>query len=128
MQHVLVLTLHHIIADGWSIGVILEELAALYVAVKGDVTALAEPKIQYTDCAVWQQEKITDSVLGDRANRLAHYLINLGVKPESRVGLWVARSLDLVVAIQAILKAGGAYVPLTTNILQSALLTCWRIA
>jgi len=50
--------------------------------------------------------------LNERANRLAHRLIALGVRPESRVGLAVERSLDMVVGLLAILKAGGAYVPL----------------
>ncbi|CAA2107568.1 Tyrocidine synthase 3 [Variovorax paradoxus] len=50
--------------------------------------------------------------LNARANRLAHRLIALGVKPESRVGLAVERSIGMVVGLLAILKAGGAYVPL----------------
>jgi amino acid adenylation domain-containing protein len=63
-QHILALTLHHIIADGWSIGVIIEELAALYyLALQGNVTGLEELKIQYADYAIWQQEKINSSVL-----------------------------------------------------------------
>jgi amino acid adenylation domain-containing protein len=59
----------------------------------------------------FESESLTYSQLNHRANQLAHHLINLGVKPESRVGLWLSRSLDLVVAILAILKAGGVYVP-----------------
>jgi amino acid adenylation domain-containing protein len=50
--------------------------------------------------------------LNARANRLAHRLMALGVKPEARVGIAVERSIDMVVGILAILKAGGAYVPL----------------
>ncbi|ADU38494.1 non-ribosomal peptide synthase/polyketide synthase [Variovorax paradoxus] len=50
--------------------------------------------------------------LNARANRLAHHLIALGVKPEAKVGIAVERSLEMVVGILAILKAGGAYVPL----------------
>jgi amino acid adenylation domain-containing protein len=47
-----------------------------------------------------------------RANRLAHRLIAAGVKPETRVGIALERSTDMVVGLLAILKAGGAYVPL----------------
>jgi amino acid adenylation domain-containing protein len=50
--------------------------------------------------------------LNQRANRLAHRLIALGVGPEVRVGLLLERSPDLVVALLAVLKAGGAYVPI----------------
>ncbi|SFQ71894.1 amino acid adenylation domain-containing protein, partial [Variovorax sp. OK605] len=50
--------------------------------------------------------------LNAQANRLAHRLIDLGVKPETKVGIAVERSLEMVVGILAILKAGGAYVPL----------------
>ncbi|WP_377155074.1 amino acid adenylation domain-containing protein [Roseateles sp. UC29_93] len=55
---------------------------------------------------------LTRGELNVRANRLAHRLIALGVRPDSRVGLAVERSLDMMVGVLAILKAGGAYVPL----------------
>ncbi|OZC99400.1 hypothetical protein CH275_22590 [Rhodococcus sp. 06-235-1A] len=47
-----------------------------------------------------------------RVNRLARYLVGIGVGPESLVGLAMRRSLDLVVGMYAIVRAGGAYVPL----------------
>jgi amino acid adenylation domain-containing protein len=50
--------------------------------------------------------------LNERANQLAHYLRELGVGPETLVGLCVGRSVEMVIAILGILKAGGAYVPL----------------
>ena len=55
---------------------------------------------------------LTYGELNARANRLAHYLSAMGVKPDARVALSMERSLDMVVALLAILKAGGAYVPL----------------
>ncbi|QBF26728.1 amino acid adenylation domain-containing protein [Pseudomonas tructae] len=50
--------------------------------------------------------------LDDQANRLAHHLIGLGVKPDDRVAICVERGLSMLVGLLAILKAGGAYVPL----------------
>lgn len=60
---------------------------------------------------IFENQSLTYEELNQRANRLANYLIGLGVKPESRVGLWVSRSFDTVIGILAILKAGGTYVP-----------------
>ncbi|MBO9643774.1 MAG: amino acid adenylation domain-containing protein [Pseudacidovorax sp.] len=50
--------------------------------------------------------------LDRRANRLAHRLIALGVRPETPVGIVAERSLDMMAGLLGILKAGGAYVPL----------------
>jgi amino acid adenylation domain-containing protein len=57
-------------------------------------------------------EHLTYAALNARANQLARQLIDLGVKPETRVGICCERSLDLVVGVLAVLKAGAAYVPL----------------
>ncbi|MCR6651357.1 MAG: AMP-binding protein [Cellvibrionaceae bacterium] len=61
---------------------------------------------------IFADAKLTYGELNARANQLAHYLIGLGVKPETRVGIAVERSIEMVVGLLAILKAGGAYVPL----------------
>ncbi len=57
-------------------------------------------------------ERQTYRELNGRANQLAHYLQKLGVQPETRVGICVERSIDMVVGLLGILKSGGAYVPL----------------
>ena len=62
--------------------------------------------------AICGDARLTYRELNQRANRLAHRLRALGVRPEVRVGLCAGRSLDLLTAILGILKAGGAYVPL----------------
>jgi amino acid adenylation domain-containing protein len=65
--------------------------------------------------------QLTYRELDARANQLAHRLRALGVGPESRVGLCMSRSADLVVGALGILKAGGAYVPLDPGYPQSRL-------
>jgi len=63
-EHVLLLCIHHIVTDGWSSGVLLRELSALYAAYRdGDDSPLAEPPVQYADYAVWQREQLQGEVL-----------------------------------------------------------------
>ncbi|CRM77714.1 Linear gramicidin synthase subunit D [Pseudomonas sp. 24 E 13] len=57
-------------------------------------------------------QRLSYRQLNERANRLAHHLRELGVRPESRVGVCLERGLDMVIGLFAILKAGGGYVPL----------------
>ncbi|MCP4153088.1 MAG: AMP-binding protein, partial [bacterium] len=57
-------------------------------------------------------ETLTYRELNAKANRLAHQLIEKGVKPNTITGLMVEPSLEMIVGILAILKAGGAYLPL----------------
>ena len=61
---------------------------------------------------VYEEQSLTYEELDGRANQLAHYLREQGVRPEVVVGVCVERSLDLVVGLLGILKAGGAYLPL----------------
>lgn len=61
---------------------------------------------------VFQSEHLTYSALHRRANQLAHFLQHQGVGPEVCVGVFMERSLEMLIAIYGILKAGGAYVPL----------------
>lgn len=57
-------------------------------------------------------EKMTYRVLNDRANQLAHCLIEAGVRPGTLVALYLNRSPEMIIGLLAILKAGGAYVPI----------------
>ena len=60
----LLLTLHHIVADGWSLGILLRELAVLYpVFARGESSPLPELSIQYVDFAVWQRQWLREQVL-----------------------------------------------------------------
>ena len=69
-QQILLLVMHHIVADGWSLGILLRELAVLYPAVAtGQPSPLPELPIQYTDFAVWQRDWLT----GPRLSELLTY-------------------------------------------------------
>jgi amino acid adenylation domain-containing protein len=66
-EHVLLLTIHHIVSDGWSMGVFVRELAALYEAyVAGRPSPLQELPIQYADFAAWQREWLQGDVLEEQ--------------------------------------------------------------
>nr|UXB94986.1 non ribosomal peptide synthetase [Pseudomonas syringae] len=67
------------------------------------------------------QCSLTYAELNARANRIAHRLIEAGLRPDERVALLVERSPEMIVGILAILKAGGAYVPLDPNYPQDRL-------
>jgi amino acid adenylation domain-containing protein len=63
-DHVVLFTVHHIISDGWSTGILVREVAALYEAyVAGRESPLPELEIQYADYAVWQREWLQGEVL-----------------------------------------------------------------
>ncbi|MCI0552666.1 MAG: amino acid adenylation domain-containing protein [Anaerolineae bacterium] len=61
---------------------------------------------------VFEDKQLTYHELNCQANQLANYLISLGVKPETLVGICIDRSLEMIIGLIGILKAGGAYVPL----------------
>ncbi|MFZ1005943.1 MAG: amino acid adenylation domain-containing protein, partial [Candidatus Sulfotelmatobacter sp.] len=60
----------------------------------------------------FEEEELSYGELNARANRLAHYLRELGVKPDARVAICVERGFEMIVGLLAVLKAGGGYVPL----------------
>jgi len=63
-EHILLLTMHHIISDGWSLGVLLQEMAAFYNAFsQGTAPSLPELPIQYADFAEWQREWLKGEAL-----------------------------------------------------------------
>ncbi|TAE52375.1 MAG: amino acid adenylation domain-containing protein, partial [Nostocales cyanobacterium] len=61
---------------------------------------------------VFDNQQLTYSELNQKANQLAHYLISLGVKADTLIGISVERSLEMVIGLLGILKAGGAYLPI----------------
>ncbi|MFL6332077.1 MAG: amino acid adenylation domain-containing protein, partial [Pyrinomonadaceae bacterium] len=63
-EHVLLFTMHHIISDGWSMGVLIKEVTALYAAFsRGEQPSLPELPVQYADYAVWQRGWLRGEVL-----------------------------------------------------------------
>jgi amino acid adenylation domain-containing protein len=78
-EHVLLGTLHHVVCDGWSIGILVRELAALYGAlVEGRAARPPELPVQYADFALWQREWLQGKVLADL---LAYWTRQLGTSP-----------------------------------------------
>ena len=67
-DHVLLITIHHIVSDAWSFGLFSKELSTLYGAyVKGEDDGLAELGVQYADYAVWQRKWMEGEALGRQA-------------------------------------------------------------
>ncbi len=63
-DHALLLCIHHIVSDGWSQGLLLREIVALYRAyVAGEAPSLPEPKVRYVDFARWQTERLKGEAL-----------------------------------------------------------------
>jgi amino acid adenylation domain-containing protein len=76
---------------------------------------LFEEQVEKTPDAVaviFENQKLTYQELNTQANQLGNYLQQQGVKPDTIVGIYMERSLSMVVALIAVLKAGGAYLPL----------------
>ena len=96
-EHVLLLTLHHIVSDGWSMEILLKELSAFYEAFStGNLAGLPELSIQYADYALWQREWLQGEVL------------------EGQLGYWKKQlegSLRSLRAAHGPAAAGGADAP-----------------
>ncbi|BCG24566.1 pyoverdine synthetase D [Pseudomonas tohonis] len=75
-QHVLLLTLHHIVSDGWSMNVLIDELGQLYAAaVEGRAANLPDLPVQYADYALWQRSWLE---AGEQERQLAYWRAALG--------------------------------------------------
>jgi amino acid adenylation domain-containing protein len=104
-EHIALLTLHHIVSDGWSMGVLVREVAALYAAfVRGEASPLAELPVQYADYAHWQREWLQGAVLDQQLEYWktqlsgAPALLTLPTdRPRPAVQRYAGATLDLVV-------------------------------
>jgi amino acid adenylation domain-containing protein len=82
-EHLLLMTMHHIISDGWSIGLMITEMAELYEAyASGRPASLPQLAIQYKDFAVWQREWLSGEPL---EQQLAYWREALGGAPPALV-------------------------------------------
>ncbi|MEH1835437.1 MAG: amino acid adenylation domain-containing protein [Nostoc sp.] len=79
----------------------LHELFAQQVKETPDATAV-----------VFEEQRLSYSELNSKANQIAHYLQKLGIQPEARIGVYLERSPQLLIALLGILKTGAAYIPL----------------
>ena len=78
-EHILLVTMHHIVSDGWSAGVLFAELGALYAAfAAGKPSPLPELAVQYADHAVWQRQQLDGPLL---AGELAYWKERLADLP-----------------------------------------------
>ncbi|WP_417821992.1 amino acid adenylation domain-containing protein [Terasakiella sp.] len=77
-DHILLCTMHHIVSDGWSMGILIRELSAFYKAfAQGSVPRLPELPIQYGDFADWQHEHLNDDVMGKQLSYWVDQLAGL---------------------------------------------------
>jgi hypothetical protein len=91
-EHIALVTMHHIVADGWSLGVLVKEVAALYEAYRlGEKSPLAELPVQYADFGAWQRNWFSGERLETQVNYWREQLRGASVlqlpadRPRSRV-------------------------------------------
>ncbi|MCU0488379.1 MAG: condensation domain-containing protein, partial [Anaerolineales bacterium] len=78
-EHLFLLTMHHIISDGWSMGVFIYELTSLYGAYSaGKPSPLTDLKVQYADFSIWQREWLSGEMM---EGQLAYWINQLGGHP-----------------------------------------------
>ncbi len=74
-DHVLIVMLHHIVCDGWSLGILYRELGEVYRALpRHEAHHLPPPPLQYGDYATWQQQKVARNEFADEAAFWKEYL------------------------------------------------------
>ena len=133
-ENVLLITMHHIVSDGWSIDVFLRELSAVYASFREDEPdSLPELQIQYADYAAWQREHVSGGVLEEQVTYwrktldgipALHQLPTDRVRParQDRSGSFVRLALDaeLTTKLQALSRHHGTTLFMT-------MLTAWGI-
>ncbi|MSU97441.1 amino acid adenylation domain-containing protein, partial [Pseudomonas mandelii] len=113
-EHVLLLTQHHIVSDGWSLGILLPELSALYTAFSNQQASPLPPlAIQYPDYAAWQRQWLSGERLNDQAAYWKQALANAPTlldlptdrrRPEQQSVVGASVSIDLSAELTTALK------------------------
>ncbi|HEX5884977.1 MAG TPA: amino acid adenylation domain-containing protein, partial [Pyrinomonadaceae bacterium] len=115
-HHILIVTMHHIVSDGWSIGVFIRELQHFYEAFAQDTpSALPHLPVQYVDYAIWQREYLKGEVLDQHLNYWKERLADLSPlnlraedqRDQSASGDAECESLELSEQLSAELRALG---------------------
>ncbi|WNN92284.1 non-ribosomal peptide synthetase [Gloeocapsopsis dulcis] len=113
-EYVLLLTIHHIISDRWSLGILVREMKVLYEAFSsGQPSPLPELPIQYGDWSVWQQRYLQGEVLSNQTNYWKKQLANLPIielptnRPRPAIATYkgAKQSFELSKALSDALKA-----------------------
>ncbi len=77
-NHILLVTVHHIVSDGWSMGVLFREISLLYNSFcAGTPSSLPELPVQYADFAVWQRQWLQDDILADQLSYWKKHLAGI---------------------------------------------------
>jgi non-ribosomal peptide synthetase component F len=121
-DHLLFLNLHHAVGDGWSVGVLLDEISVLYAAfARGEESPLPAPLLQYADFAAWQRAWLTGAVM---ERQVAYWrekltgapaLLELPsdrprppVETHRGAGEWLLIPPDVAAGVQALARREGA--------------------
>src|SRR5210317_1085217 len=81
-------------------------------ATLGDLISAAAAGFADSVAVIYEDQQLTYSELEHRSNQLAHHLQQTGVAPGTLAGVYIERSLDMLVALLGLLKAGAAYIPI----------------
>lgn len=77
-DHILFINMHHIITDGWSLGIFVRELLSIYAALQqGTTIPLPEPALQFADYAHWQIERASKQLLEQQLQYWKNYLLGM---------------------------------------------------
>jgi amino acid adenylation domain-containing protein len=120
--------------DRYDIAPLLEEQERRQILTAWNHTSRAVPTVclpqlleaqaeatPHATAVIFGEQSLTYRQLHEQANSVAHHLLGLGVAPETRVGIALERSLEMVVALLGTLKAGAAYLPLDLDYPQARL-------